>query len=332
MIITKTPVRISFLGGGTDYPEHFRQHGGQVLGASIDKYSYLTVNRLASLFDYSIRVGYSRTELTNTLDELVHPSVRECLRFLDLESGIEIHYVGDLPARTGLGSSSSFTVGLLHALHAFKGEHVNRRQLAEEAVHVEQEMIRERVGVQDQYLCAHGGLLHLRFGQDGTVSSSPVPLRPERLSKLQGHLMLLYTGVSRNAHELLDEQLARTKDGEISAELGRLSELVEQGLEVLVGDQPLAVFGELLHTAWEIKRGLSRKITNETIDGYYARARSAGAIGGKLLGAGGGGFLLLFVKPEDQGEVERTLPELARVRFGLEHSGSTLLFYEPEQG
>lgn len=331
MIITKTPVRISFLGGGTDYPDHFRVHGGQVLGASIDKYSYLTVSRLAPLFDYSIRVSYSKTELVSSPDELEHPSVRECLRYVNLDGGLEINYVGDMPARTGLGSSSSFTVGLLHALHALKGERVSLVQLAQEAVYVEQEMIRERVGVQDQYLCAQGGLLHLRFRTDGVVSTSPVPLRAERLAMLQSHLMLFYTGVSRRAHEVLDEQLARTKEGGLAKDLGNLSELVDAGLAVLTGDQPITTFGELLHTAWLIKRRLSSKISNPLIDDAYERARKAGAIGGKLLGAGGGGFLLLCVRPEEHLSVERSLPDLIQVRFSFEHSGSSLLFYQPDQ-
>lgn len=323
-------MRISFFGGGTDYPDHFREHGGQVLGASIDKYSYLTVNRLVDLFDYSIRVSYSRTELVRERDQIEHPSVRECLRFMKMDRGVEINYMGDLPARSGLGSSSSFTVGLLHALHSFRGERVSSRQLAEEAIYVEQEMICERVGVQDQFICAHGGLLHLKFARTGEVTVAPVPLRAERQAELQNHLMLFYTGLNRQAHEVLGEQLERTKQGAISADLGQLSELVEEGLTVLASERPLATFGELLHAGWMIKRGLSSKITNSLIDDCYQRARSAGAIGGKLLGAGGGGFLLLFVKPQDHEAVEREL-KLPRVPFSFEHSGSSLLFYQPQK-
>jgi len=331
MIITRTPLRVSFLGGGTDYPDYFRYHGGQTLGAAIDKYSYITVNRLADLFDYSIRVSYSRTELVKSVDEIEHPSVRECLRFINLDGGIEINYVGDLPARTGLGSSSSFTVGLLHALHAFKGELVSNGQLAAEAVYVEQEMIKERVGVQDQYTCAHGGLLHLQFAADGGIKVSPIPLRAERRAELQAHLMLFYTGIRRHAHEVLEEQLERTRQGTVSEDLNHLSDLVDQGLEVLTSEQPIACFGELLHTAWMTKRRLSNKISNPKIDEWYDRARQAGAIGGKLLGAGGGGFLLLFVKPKDQPNVQKVLGELALVRFSFDHNGSTILFYHPDR-
>ena len=329
MIVTRTPMRISLLGGGTDYPEHFRQYGGQTLGATIDKYSYISINPLADLFEYAIRVTYSRTELVDHIDQIEHPSVRECLRYMKLERGLEIHYVGDLPARTGLGTSSSFTVGLLHALHAFKGEMVCRRQLAEEAVYVEQELIRERVGVQDQHTCAHGGLLHLRFACNGAVSAQPLPLSAERLGRFHEHLMLFYTKVRRNAHDVLDEQLESTRQGTITSELRSLGALVDQGIEVLAGNAPIAAFGELLHDAWMIKRGLSSKVTTPQIDAHYLQARGAGAVGGKLLGAGGGGFLLLLVPPDRQAAVERVLGDLHRVQFAFDDTGSSLLFYQP---
>ena len=329
MIITKTPLRISFLGGGTDYPDHFRQHGGQTLGAAIDKYSYVIVNPLADLFEYTIRVSYSRTELVNSVDRIKHPAVRGCMQFLGLDGNVQVHYVGDLPARSGLGSSSSFTVGLLHALHASKGELVSATQLAAEAVYVEQVMLRERVGVQDQYTCACGGLVHLQFSRDGSVKVSPVPLSPKRLAELQTNLMLFYTGITRYSHLILDEQIERTQRGVISHDLTYLSDLVSQGLDVLVNDQPIAAFGELLHCAWMAKRDLSSKISNPTIDSYYERARRAGAIGGKLLGAGGGGFLLLMVEPANQQAVEQALYELRRVDFAFDHTGSALLFYQP---
>jgi D-glycero-alpha-D-manno-heptose-7-phosphate kinase len=326
VIITRTPVRISFLGGGTDYPDHFCSHGGQTLSATIDKYSYVTVNRMADIFDYNFRVAYSKLELVHEAAEIVHPAVRECLRFLGLERGVEINYVGDLPARSGLGSSSSFTVGLLHALHTLKGEMVSRTQLAEEAVHVEQKMIGERVGCQDQYACAHGGVLHLQFAGDG-VRVSPVPLSAERMDQLQRHLMLMYTGIQRNAHEVLEEQIAKTKQGSLKTDLDKLSALVNDGLAVLTGNGPVSEFGELLHSAWVTKRTLSSRTSNAAIDQHYESARKAGAVGGKLLGAGGGGFLLLVAEPSMQEQIERALPDLRRVPFTFERSGSTLLFY-----
>jgi D-glycero-alpha-D-manno-heptose-7-phosphate kinase len=329
MIIARTPVRVSFLGGGSDYPDHFRKHGGQTLGVAIDRYSYLTVNRVPKLFDYAIRVSYSRLETVDCIDEIEHPAVRECLRFLRVEDGIEIHYVGDLPARTGLGSSSSFTVALLHALHALKGELVEHGQLAREACHVEQEMIRERVGVQDQYTCAHGGLVHLRMQTDGSVTVKPVPLSAERRAQLGAHLLLFYTGLRRSAHEILDEQLERTRRGDLTEELKRLSALVDDGIEVLSGG-PIAAFGELLHQSWVIKRGLSSKVSCTAIDAAYERAQAAGATGGKLLGAGGGGFLLLFAPPDRHASIHAALSDLTPVRFGFDHEGSRILFYQPE--
>lgn len=330
MIVARTPVRVSFLGGGTDYPDYFLHHGGRTLGVAIDRYSYVSVSRLAPLFDHSIRVSYSRTELVRRVEEIEHPSVRECLRFMEIDGGIEIHYVGDLPARTGLGSSSSFTVALLHALHTFKGEHVGQEQLAAEAVTVEQEWIHERVGVQDQYTCALGGLVHLRMEPGGRIDSQRLALSDERLAALRGHLLLLYTGLQRHAHEVLEEQLDRTRRGDVTASLRRLAELACQGVDLLDGTGSLLPFGELLHDGWEIKRGLSSKITNDSIDDAYTRARSAGAIGGKLLGAGGGGFLLLFVPTDRRGEVLGSVPGLRSVDVGFDRAGSRIIFDEPQ--
>jgi D-glycero-alpha-D-manno-heptose-7-phosphate kinase len=331
VIITRTPLRISFLGGGTDYPDHFLAHGGQTLSATIDKYSYITLNRLTALFDYWIRVSYSRLELVKTLDEIQHPSVRECLRYMKMDGGVEIHYVGDLPARSGLGSSSSFSVGLLHALHALQGEVVSRTRLAEEAVHVEQSMLQERVGSQDQYACAHGGILHLEFSKGG-VRVDPIPLSHERRGQLESHLMLFYTGIQRHAHELLAEQIEKTRSGLLANDLGKLSALVYQGLELLGSAAPITAFGELLHDAWLLKRGLSSRVSSDKIDEYYERARAAGAIGGKLLGAGGGGFLLLLVPPDKQNAVIAALPEITQVPFRFESAGSTILFYNGSRG
>jgi D-glycero-alpha-D-manno-heptose-7-phosphate kinase len=323
-------LRISFLGGGTDYPDHYRKAGGQTLGVAINQYSFLVVKRLADLFDHRIRVGYSRTELVGHRDEIQHPAVRECLRYLDVDGGLEVDYIGDLPARSGLGSSSSFTVGLLHALYAFKGELVSRERLAAEAVHVEQDLLRERVGVQDQHICACGGLVRVCCPADGPVRAEPVPVSPERWTQLESHLMLMYTGIQRHAHEVLEEQLERTRAGELSDELARMRTLVDDGIRVLTDHrEPLTCFGELLNVAWTTKRTLSPRVSSERIDGWYERARRLGAVGGKLLGAGGGGFLLLLVPPDKQAGVAAALPELRRVPFEFDRSGSTLIFYNP---
>ena len=329
MIITRTPLRLSLLGGGTDYPDHFRRHGGQTLGLAIDRYSYVTVNRLASLFDYSIRVSYSRTELVASPESIEHPAVRECLRYMGVDAGVEIHYMGDLPARTGLGSSSSFTVALLHALHAMKGEIVTPGQLASEACHVEQERIGERVGVQDQYTCAHGGIVHLRMSQDGGVAVQQVPLSAARTSELLSQLVLVYTGVRRLAHEVLAEQLENTRRGAITAPLQEMSGLVDQALEVLTDGGPLVRLGEILHAAWLLKRELSSRVSTPGADAIYDRARRAGAIGGKLVGAGGGGFVLLFVPGQARAAVEGALAGLPLLRVGVDYDGSRLLFFQP---
>lgn len=328
MIITKTPVRVSFLGGGTDYPEHFEKHGGSVLVTTIDKYSYLNVKGLSQFFDYDLRICYTKTELVNRVEEIVHPSVRECLKFLKVPKGIEIHYVGDLPARTGLGSSSSFTVGLLHALHVFRGEKVSKQQLAQEAVVVEREMIKERIGFQDQYASAVGGFLLLKFYGKDKVDVCPVAISSERLNVLNERLMLFYTGVRRTAHEIVKEQIEKTESNQ--SKLIALSALVERGMTILCNsNKKLSEFGELLDEGWKLKRQLSSKISNEEIDGYYTAAKNSGAIGGKLLGAGGGGFLLLYVEPEQRDKVRKALRHLKEVEFLFETEGSRLIFCNP---
>ncbi len=329
MIITQTPLRASFLGGGTDYPEYFSKYGGATLGASIDKYTYISVTPLTKFFDHRIRVSYSKTELCRTLDEIQHPSVRECLRYMEIDSGVEIVVVNDLPARTGLGSSSSFTVGLLLALHAFKGELVSQEKLAEEAVHIERDRIKERVGLQDQYTCALGGIIYLEFRDQRKVTVTPIVIPQDRLKGLQERLMVFYTGLQRNAHDTLAQQIERTETGDITPQLNQLQNLVRQGIEVLCNGHDLDAFGDLLHQAWMIKRELSETITNPFIDGAYDRARRAGAVGGKLLGAGNGGFLLLYVEPYNQPSVRKALADMREVHFHFENQGSRLIFYRP---
>ena len=328
MIITMTPVRVSFLGGGTDYPEYFEKNGGATLGTSIDKYTYVTVSPLTEFFNHSIRVSYSKTELCSHVDDIKHPAVRECLRFMGIEKGVEINIVSDLPARTGLGSSSSFTVGLLHALHVFKGQMASQEQIAEEAVHVEREMIKERVGLQDQYTCSRGGLLNLNFNGSKRVVIRPVVLDKARLTALKDRLMLFYTGLQRYAHDVLKEQLERTVEGGLDKHLKNLSALVDQGIGILTNGRDLSAFGALLHQAWESKKQLSSTITNPIVDEGYKKARQAGAIGGKLLGAGSGGFLLLYVEPYNQQAVRNALPDMREVDFKLENNGTRLIYYQ----
>ena len=298
---------------------------------AIKQYTVVVVNRLTKFVDYGVRVHYSVVESVRHVDEILHPSARECLRFMGVAGGLEIHYISDLPARTGLGSSSSATVGLLHALHAFKGESVSPEQLAAEAVYIEQQCIRERVGSQDQYICALGGLRHLQFGEDGKISANITVVRPERLQALQSSLLLLYTGRQRMAHEVLSEQMERTANGANTCNLHRIRGLVKQGMEVLNGNVPLTAFGEILHDGWMLKRTLSSRVSDPEIDRCYDRAHAAGAIGGKLLGAGGGGFLLLFVQPSKREAVLRALPELKEAELKFEERGTSLMFYQDER-
>lgn len=328
MIITRTPLRVSFLGGGTDYPEHFRQHGGATLGTSIDKYIYIMITPLTEFFDHKIRISYSKTELCRELDEVQHPSARECMRFLKIDGGIEISIVSDLPARTGLGSSCAFTVGLLHALHAHKGELISREKLAAESVYVERELLKERVGLQDQYTCACGGFLNLDYSGDNNVSITPTVITADRRRTLQERLLIFYTGQQRSAQEVLTQQMNRTTDGVLTPFLQQLHKLVGEATGVLTDGRPLAEFGELLHHGWELKRHFSDAVSNSLIDSAYARARAAGAIGGKLLGAGGGGFLLLYAEPNRQPAVRKALADLREVPFHFEREGSRILFYQ----
>ena len=328
MVISRTPFRISFFGGGTDYPIWYRENGGAVLATTIDKYCYLTCRYLPPFFEHKSRIVYSKTELVKDIDEIQHPSVRETLRFLNIREGVEIHHDGDLPARTGLGSSSSFTVGLLHALYALKGVMPSKRQLAFEAIHIEQEMIKENVGSQDQTLAAFGGFNRVDFSGEHNLRIRPISLSYDRLEQLQNHLMLFFTGFSRTASEIAGEQIKKTPRRK--EELSAMYQLVDEAINILSGNHDIAEFGKLLHETWQLKRSLTDKISTSQIDDIYAAALSAGAIGGKLLGAGGGGFILFFVKPELQPKVKAKLNHLLYVPFRFENSGSQIIFYEPQ--
>jgi D-glycero-alpha-D-manno-heptose-7-phosphate kinase len=327
MIMSRNPYRISFFGGGTDYPGWYRSHGGAVLAASIDKYCYLTCRYLPPFFEHSIRIVYRKIETCMTIDEIGHPAVREALRFLRVDRGIELHHDGDLPARSGMGSSSAFTVGLLHALHALRGEMVTKRQLADESLYIEQEVLKETVGSQDQVLAAYGGLRHVKFRPDGDISANPVILPPERPAELKAHLMLFYTGIARTAADVAKSYVVGIESR--ARQLRIMKELVEESIDILASGMDIRAFGDLLHEAWQAKRSLSAAVSNSEVDELYERARAAGAIGGKLTGAGGGGFLLLFVPPEKQATVMEALDGLLHVPFEFESAGSQIIFYEP---
>ncbi len=327
MIISRAPFRISFFGGGTDYPVWYKENGGAVLGATINKYCYITCRYLPPFFEHKHRIIWSQTELVQDIDEIRHPSVRETVRFMGITEGLEIHHDGDLPARSGLGSSSTFTVCLLHALCALKGTMPSKMQLALDAIHIEQEMIKENVGSQDQTLAAFGGFNRIDFSGEQDIQVQSVKLNPERLEQLQNHLMLFFTGFSRTASQIAGEQISETPNKK--RELTEMYQMVDEATRILNGDDDLIEFGKLLHESWRLKRSLTDKISTPYIDYLYDAAMSAGATGGKILGAGGGGFVLFFVRPELQTEVHEKLRGLLHVPFRFEDSGSQIIFYDP---
>ena len=329
MIITRTPFRISLFGGGTDYPGWYREHGGAVLSTTIDKYCYINARYLPPFFEHQFRVVYSRIESTNRIEEIEHPSVRATLNFMNFQRGVEIHHDGDLPARSGMGSSSSFTVGLLNALHALQGHMATKEQLANESIMVEQDLLKENVGSQDQVNAAYGGFNHITFHTSGEISVRPVIIPPDRQDELTSHLMLFYTGIKRTADKVAGEYVASLEAKR--RQLRILRDMVEEGLSILCGHGPIKEFGELLHEGWLAKQSISDKISNSAIAEVYNAARESGAIGGKITGAGGGGFMLLFVPPQDQPAVREKLTNLLHVPFQFEKAGSQVIFYDRDQ-
>ncbi|MBK8015766.1 MAG: kinase [Betaproteobacteria bacterium] len=328
MIITRTPFRISFFGGGTDYPAWYRSNSGAVLATTIDKYCYVSCRYLPPFFEHKHRLVYSKIENVKTVDEIVHPAVRAILTDMGCERGLEIHHDGDLPARSGLGSSSSFTVGLIHTLLALQGRYVSKEYLASEAIRMEQEVMREHVGSQDQVSAAYGGFNVIEFTRDDTFIVNPMIVSKPRLDDLQSHLMLFFTGLSRFASEVAKSKIDNF--GKKERELLRMREMVTEAIMILQNmDAPITEFGELLAEGWEHKRSLSDKVSTPEIDEIYDTGRKAGAIGGKLLGAGGGGFLLLFAQPEKQPAILKALKQLVHVPFRFESAGSRVVLYQP---
>jgi len=330
MIITRTPFRISFFGGGTDYPAWYREFGGAVLSTTIDKCCYITCRRLPPFFEYHSRVSYSRVENVNQNNEFEHPSVRACLQYLEVEEGVEIHHVADLPARTGLGTSSAFTVGLLQGLYALKEQMRNKHALASDAIHVEQEILKEAVGSQDQISAACGGFNRISFNLDSSFEVKQIIASSERLAVLQEHCALFFTGFSRTASEIAKEQIRMTSHRK--HELGLMYQMVDEAEAIISSPtRSLDEFGHLLHESWQIKRTLTQKITNTSLDDIYEAGRSAGALGGKILGAGGGGFMLFFVPPERRHALRMRLRNLLCVPFAFSNRGSHVVVYEPDE-
>ena len=320
MIISRTPFRVSFAGGGTDLRAFYQHEPGAVTSTTIDKYMYITVNER---FDHTVRVSYSKTEIVETAQDVHHPLVREALKKAGILNGIEVTSISDIPAGTGFGSSSSFTVGLLNALYAYTATYAPPERLAAEACEIEIEIVGEPIGKQDQYIAAYGGLQHIRFNPDESVFVDPVVCSKERKRVLSSRLMLLYTGITRSASEILTEQ--RKETGNKLDYLRTMRDLAGEIRRVLQEGRRLDEFGDLLHEGWMLKRELASGITNELVDSAYESARGAGAIGGKLLGAGGGGFLLLYVPQDRRGEVGRSLSHLREIPFELEPQGTKIV-------
>ncbi|GAB4186642.1 MAG: GHMP kinase [Thalassobaculales bacterium] len=330
MIVSRTPFRLSLFGGGTDYPRWYRQHGGKVLGMAIDKYCYITIRHLPPFFEHRHRIVYSRIELVREVDEIIHPAVRAVFKEMGIFEGLEVHHDGDLPARSGLGSSSSFTCGLLNALYALQGRMVTRQHLAEETIRIEQEVIGEAVGSQDQIWAAYGGLNRIDFRPDGSFEVTPVIVPARRRQELERSLMLFFTGLSRNASEVAAKKIDNLDRR--AAHLERMAAMVEEAQAILQsGSRPLADIGRLLHEGWMLKRELSEGVTTPHIDEIYEAAREAGAVGGKLLGAGGGGFMAFFVEPARRQSVRNRLRHLISVPFQISPGGSRIMLYEPTE-
>ncbi len=328
MIISRTPVRISYFGGGTDYREYYDTNGGAVLGTTIDKYIYVSINRLSKFFDYRIRVGYSKAELVNSVDDIVHPSVRACLKHKEIDGNLDIHIFADLPAKSGLGSSSAFTVGFLHALHALEGKIISKEELAKEALFVEQELLRESVGSQDQIHAAYGGLNVIEFS-NASFKIHPVVISQTNRQILEDATMIVFTGQTRFANDVIKEQIERTRARDNDAYLKRMHDMVPQARRIISerdGRSMLAELGALLHETWELKKSLSSQVTNPLIDDAYRRAIAAGAYGGKISGAGGGGFLTLIVDPARRPSVREALKDLLEVNFKFSDDGSSIIY------
>lgn len=329
MIISRTPTRISFFGGGTDYPVWYLENGGMVLSTTINKYSYITVRYLPKIFNYKFRIRYFKTEETQSLDEIKHPSVRECARRLGIVDGFEVIHYADLPAGTGLGSSSTFTVGMLHSFYSLLNYMPTKRELALEAINIEQEVIGESVGSQDQIAAAFGGFNKITFGGINKFDVDPIILERDRLSELHRKLLLCFTGFSRSASDIARHQILETPSK--VRELGIMEELTKEAFDVLRSPfRDLSDFGKLLDENWKVKRSLTPQISNSVIDQIYRTALSNGAIGGKILGAGGGGFMLLFADESKHQLIRSALSNIEFVPFRFEETGSKIVYFSHE--
>ena len=325
MIISKTPFRVSFFGGGTDYPAWYEKNGGVVLSTTIDKYCYISVRYLPPFFEHKHRIVYSKIENVKYVNKIQHPIVRTLLKLSGIKKGLEVHHDGDLPARSGIGSSSAFTVGMVNSLSALKGKIVSKDYLAKQAIFIERHILKEDVGSQDQIAVAYGGFNKIIFHNDHNFRVEPITLHKEKIKQLQNHLMLFFTGLSRYSSKIAHDQVKNTDNNK--EKLSAMVEMVNHAIEILNGNSDIIKFGKLLHESWQLKKRLSKRISNSVIDKMYQRALSNGAVGGKILGAGGGGFMLLFVPPEKQNKLRHVLKDFLEVRFAFEKDGSQIIYY-----
>lgn len=326
MIITQTPFRMSFFGGGTDFPGFYKEHGGAVISTTFDKYCYVNVRHLPRFFDYSTELSYSKTERVTRIEDIEHPAIREAMKMLDMHE-IRLTYEADLPARSGLGTSSSFAVGMLNAFYALKGKYADKRKLADDAIYLERVLCNESGGVQDQIAASFGGFNRINFDANG-YTVDPVIISPERKEHLNRNLMLFFTGFSRFSSDIQVEATKNLKSKE--AQLLEMLSLVDDAEQVLTSKSDLNEFGRLLDYTWKLKRGITSKVSTDSIDAVYEKAMAAGATGGKLLGAGGGGFLLFYVEPDKQKKVSEALEKLLHVPFEFETAGTRVIHYTPE--
>lgn len=326
MIITQTPFRMSFFGGGTDFPEFYNQYGGAVISTTFDKYCYVNVRHLPRFFDYSTELSYSKTERVTSIDDIQHPAIREAMKYLDMHE-IRLTYEADLPARSGLGTSSSFAVGMINAFYALKGKYADKRKLSDDAIYLERVLCNEAGGVQDQIAASFGGFNRINFGAEG-YTVNPVIISTDRKEQLNKNLMLFFTGFSRFSSEIQASTMNAMEEKQ--KQLNELLQLVDEAEKVLTTKCDLNDFGRLLDHTWKLKRGITTQISTDSIDGLYQRAIQAGAIGGKLLGAGGGGFLLFYVEEDKRQLVRSALEGLLYVPFEFENAGTRVIHYTPE--
>ena len=326
MIITRTPFRMSFVGGGTDFPDFYREHGGAVISTTFDKYCYVDVRHIPPFFDYSNEIIYSKTERVKSPEEVIHPAVREAMKWFDMHD-LRVAYDADLPARTGLGTSSSFAVGMLNAFYALKSKRVTREQLALDAIYLERELCREHGGVQDQIAAAFGGFNRIDFDAEG-FHVNPLKISNIRKSELENNLLLFFTGFSRFSSDIQSAHQSALKSR--TTQLLEMKTLVDETEKILVSEAPMAEFGRILDYTWKLKRGITDKVSTGTIDELYSKAVSAGATGGKLLGAGGGGFLLFYVEDDHKNDLRKALGGLMEVPFKFEDTGTDILYCAPE--